>query len=115
MKFSALVAVLAIELEEKAIKIAKEAGAQGVTILSARGIGAEEKKIFFGLTCEGAQSLLLFVLERKLSVQVLKALATELDLKNDSKGVIFTLPLEHIVGIDQLQIRRFEQRIKEEI
>ena len=40
MKFSALVAILADELEEKAIKVAKEAGAEGVTIMSARCIGA---------------------------------------------------------------------------
>ncbi|MDR3163170.1 MAG: transcriptional regulator [Helicobacteraceae bacterium] len=115
MKFSVLVAILADDLEEKAIKVAKEAGAEGVTILSARGIGAVEKKIFFGLTLEGAQLVLIFVLERKLSVAVLKSLTKELELVKHSKGVVFTLPLEHISGIDPVQIQRFEQRIKDEL
>ena len=43
MKFSVLVAILAEDLEEKAIKSAKAAGAGGITILNGRGLGAEEK------------------------------------------------------------------------
>jgi len=115
MKFSVLVAVLAEDLEEKAIDVAKQAGAGGVTILDARGIGAEEKKTFFGLTYEGSQSVLLLVLEKKLSLTVMKALTRELDLANHSKGVVFTIPLEHIAGIDTGQINRFQENIKDDI
>lgn len=113
MKFSVLVAVLAEELEDKAIDTAKKAGAGGVTIVDARGIGAVEKKTFFGLTYEGAQSILLMVLEKKLSLTVMKRLSQELRLKEDSRGVVFTLPLEHIAGIDLDQIHQFEEHLKE--
>ena len=115
MKFSVLVAILPDDLEEKAIKTARDTGAGGVTILNGRGIGQEAKKSFFGLTYEGSQSVLIFVLERKLSVSVMKSLTRELDLKNHSKGVVFTLPLEHIAGIDTQQIHKFEQLLKDEI
>lgn len=115
MKFSVLVAILAEELEEKAIDVARRSGAGGVTILDARGIGAKEKKTFFGLTYEGSQSVLIFVLEKKLSLTVLKALTETLDLRRQSKGVVFTIPLEHIAGIDLSQIHQFEERIKDEI
>ena len=115
MRFSVLIAMLADDLEDKAIDIAKRAGAGGVTIMDARGIGGEEKKTFFGLTYEGSQSVLLFVLERKLSLTVMKALTTELDLANHSKGVVFTVPLEHIAGIDTQQINSFQESIKDDI
>lgn len=115
MRFSVLIAMLADDLEDKAINIAKRAGAGGVTIMDARGIGGEEKKTFFGLTYEGSQSVLLFVLERKLSLTVMKALTTELDLANHSKGVVFTVPLEHIAGIDTQQINSFQESIKDDI
>ncbi|WP_290653059.1 transcriptional regulator [Aquisalimonas sp.] len=115
MKFAALVAILAEDLEERAINSAKKAGAGGVTILDARGIGTKEKKTFFGLTYEGSQSVLLFVLERQLSVKVLKQITRDLNLKSSSKGVVFTLPLEHIAGIDMEQLERFESRIRDDI
>lgn len=115
MKFSVLVAILPDNLEDKAIDVARDAGAGGVTLLDARGIGNQQKKTFFGLTYEGAQSVLVFVLEKSISLAVMKALCRELGLKNDSSGVVFTLPLEHIAGIDLRQIERFEERIKDEI
>ena len=115
MKFAALVAILAEELEEQAIDSAKTAGAGGVTILDARGIGTREKKTFLGLTYEGSQSVLLFVLEKKLSVRVLKQITRDLDLNAHSKGVVFTLPLEHIAGIDLQQLEKFESQIRDEL
>lgn len=115
MKFSVLVAMLAEDLEEQAIKSAKAAGAGGITILNGRGLGAEQKKTFFGLTYEGSQSVLILVLEKKLSLRVMKSLVKDLDLNNHSRGVVFTLPLEHIAGIDHRQIAQFEQLIKNEI
>jgi len=115
VKFSVLVAILADDLEEKAIDVARASGAGGVTILDARGIGAREKKTFFGLTYEGSQSVLVFVLEKKLSLAVMKNLTRELNLKVDSRGVVFTIPLEHIAGIDTGQITLFEEKIKDEI
>lgn len=115
MKFSVLVAILAEELEEQAIEVARRSGAGGVTILGGKGIGAKEKKTFFGLTVEGSQSVLVFVLEKKLSVQVLKTLSCELELQRKSCGVVFTLPLEHIAGIDITQIHQFEDRLKNDL
>lgn len=115
MKFSVLVAILAEDLEEQAITSAKDAGAGGITILNGRGLGAEQKKTFFGLTYEGSQSVLILVLEKKLSLQVMKRLVRDLDLNNDSRGVVFTLPLEHIAGIDPNQIEQFEQLIRNDI
>ena len=115
MKFSVLVAILPDHLQEKAVDIAKQAGAGGVTILEGRGMGGKEKKTFFGLTYEGSQSVLIFLLEKKLSLTVLKALRDALEMRTQSNGVVFTLPLEHIAGIDMAQLQQFEERIKDTI
>lgn len=115
MKFSVLVAILAEEMEEKAVDIAKESGAGAVTILNARGITADAKKTFFGLTYEGAQSVLALVLERRLSLHVLKNLTRELDLENDDRGIAFTIPLEHLGGIATREVAQFSERLKDEI
>lgn len=86
-----------------------------MTILGGKGMGAKEKKTFFGLTVEGSQSVLVFLLEKKLSVQVLKHIGRELKLDSSSRGVVLTLPLEHIAGIDMTQIHQFEDRLKGEL
>jgi len=115
MKFAVVVAIVADDLEEKAIDSARKAGAGGFTIVSGRGVGAEEKKTFFGLTYQGSQTLLICIVEKKLSVSIMKALTEDLDLKKNSKGVVFTLPLEHLAGIDTRQIESFTDKIREDI
>jgi hypothetical protein len=45
----------------------------------------------------------------------MKALTDGLELKKHSKGVVFTVPLEHLAGIDTRQIESFVERIREDI
>ncbi len=115
MRFSALVAVLPDELEEQAIAIAKQAGAGGVTIMDARGIGADARKTFLGMTYEGSQSVLLWVLEKKVALGVLKALRREVDLDNDPRGVAFITGIDHLAGIGRSQLEQFQEKIKDEL
>jgi len=111
MKFVALVAIVSAEYEENAKRVAKEAGASGATVLQAKGSGFEEKKSFFSLTFEGNQSILLYILEEKMSKSILKALKKELE-NEKSDGVAFTTPISHIVGLNPNLIHKFEETIK---
>jgi len=113
MKFVALVVVIQDKDEEEAIKVAKEAGAGSVTILHGKSIGLEEKKVFFGLTLEENVSALLFILPRRLSMKVMKALRLSFDLDNhENNGFAFTMPLSHVAGLDNDELHNFEDSIK---
>lgn len=117
MKFSVLVAIVPEELEQEAIDAARELGAGGITVMSARGISNTAKKTFFGLTYDGSQSVLTMVLEKSLSLEVLKAIQHIVNPPNreDSKGLVFTIGLEHLAGIDMNQVEKFEQHVKQSI
>jgi hypothetical protein len=114
MKFSLLLVIVDNQMEAQAVDIAKANGAGGVTQMKGTGIGLNEKKTFFGLTYERAESILLFVLEKKTSLKVMKALNTELDLEDSGNGMVLTMPIEHLAGIPMKQIERFQQQLKEE-
>ncbi len=113
MKFTALVAVIQDRDEEAAIEVAKKAGAGSVTILHGRTIGLKEKKVFFGLTLEENVSALLFILPRKLTMKVMRALRSEFDLdSHDNSSFTFTFPLSHVTGLDTEELHKFEDDIK---
>jgi len=114
MKFVALVAIVGEEREEEAIRVAKESGAGAVTVVRGRNIGLKEKKIFFGLTLEENVSLLLFILPRKISMRVMKALKEEMDMQSDeNSSVAFTVPLAHVAGLNIEELHKFENEIKQ--
>ena len=113
MKFTALIAIIQDKDEEAAIETAKQAGAGSVTILHGKSIGLEEKKVFFGLTLEENVTALLFVMPRKLSLQVMRALRSKFDLDNpDNVGLAFTIPLSHVTGLDTKELHKFEHDIQ---
>ena len=86
-----------------------------MTLMTGRGIGGERKKTFFGLTFEGSQSIMLLTLEKSLSLKVLQAIRHVLNPSgDDSKGLVMTLPVEHLGGIDMSQVKRFEERLRHE-
>ncbi len=113
MKFSLVIAIVENTLEDKAIDIAKANGAGGVTQMKGVGIGLDEKKTFFGLTYERPESVLFFLLEKKISLKVMKALKKEFDLEHSGKGIVMTIPVEHLAGIPMKQIELFEKQLKE--
>lgn len=114
MKFSVLVTIAPEDLEQQCVDTARELGAGGITVLSGRGISNTTRKTFFGLTYDGSQSVLLMVLEKGLSLEVLKALQKILmPSEKDSQGLVFTVPLEHLGGINLSQFEKFEQHVKD--
>jgi hypothetical protein len=111
MKFVTLTVITASEYEDKIKNIAKEAGADGATIVQGRGGGSGGKQSFFALTFEGNQTVLTYILEEKLSKTVLKAISREIQT-NATNCVAFTSPISHIVGLDRELLKRFEDSIK---
>lgn len=116
MKFNILVAMIPSDQEESAIEEAKKAGAGSVTILNGKTIGLKEKKIFFGLTLEENVSLLLFILPQRLTMNVFKTLRKKFHLSNhenntEPKGLLFTIPLTHISGMEAQEVELFEKEI----
>ncbi len=113
MKFVALLVITSSEYEDRLKAISKEAGADSATVIQARGSNSGDKKSFFSLTFEGNQTVILYILEEKLSKTVLKAIDKEIETaKTDC--VAFTMPISHIVGLDKDVLKKFEDCIKNE-
>jgi len=111
MKFVSLIVLVTAEHEEKMKNVAKEAGATGAMVIQAKGTEFEEKKSFFSLTFEGNHTILLYILEAKISKLVLKAIKKEIETEQGD-GIAFTMPIDHIVGLNQKVIEKFEEKIK---
>ena len=111
MKFVVVVAITPEELEEEAVQRAQAEGAAGVTVLAGKGLSAEARRTFFGLTFEGSQSVLVMVVARHVAMGILKDMRELLVREGDSRGLAFSLPVEHIAGLDMEQVLAFDKRL----
>ena len=111
MRFSAVVLIVPEEDENPAVRILKEAGATGITIIKGKGLRQNERKTFLGLGLERRESLLLCVVEKQLAMRMLKAVKIEMKLDLSGGGLAFSLPLGSVIGIGLAQMETFRREV----
>ncbi len=99
MDFSAVVIIVPKDKKIDAIQAASKAGASGVTVLRADGIGLGKIDNFYRNSFEANDLLLLFLLPQSLVNPVIKSVIHSLHITTSGKGIAFAFPLTHMKGI----------------
>ncbi|MFD1361295.1 P-II family nitrogen regulator [Lentibacillus salinarum] len=96
---------------EKVVDATRKAGAEGGTILHGRGTGVHEKAKLFNIMIEPEKEMILTLIDREKTSDVLKTINEEAELKKPGKGVAFVLEVDSTVGIS----REMNEKVREEI
>ena len=110
MDFSAVVIIVPKDKKIDAIQAANKAGASGVTVLRADGMGLGKMNNFYRASFEANDSLLLFLLPQKMVNPVIKSIIHSLHITTLGKGIAFAFPLTHMKGISLSRHDIFENR-----
>lgn len=97
-----IVAIVKKGFNPEIVKAAKEAGAQGATIIPGRGTGIHDHKKILGIPIEPEKELILIVIKRELTEQVLAAVIKAGCLDKPNTGIAFVVELAKVVGIVHL-------------
>ena len=100
MQFSAVHVIVPHDNEERALLAAKEAGARGVTIMTAHGMGLEEMSNFYNrLHSDSTDSNLMFITPTKKVHEMIKTIMTELDITGEGDGISYSYPINNLKGL----------------
>ena len=86
---------------EEVMAIARELGARGGTILTARGVAREEAAAFFGITIHAEKEILMMVVEKDIRDDILNAIYKEMGMAKPAQGIAFSLPVSDVAGLAQ--------------
>jgi len=101
MHFKLIIALTDDDKTDKVLDAARDAGATGATVINhARGEGLEVKKTFLGLALDTQRDVLFFLVEERLSRQILETISEvgEFDT-SPGTGIAFQLDVEDAVGV----------------
>ena len=84
---------------EEAMRVAREQGVRGGTILGARGVVREDAAAFFGITLHADKEILMMVVDKDIRDKVLNALYKEMSLGKKSQGIVFSMPVSDVAGL----------------
>lgn len=80
---------------DEIMKLSKEVGARGGTILNGTGSIKPEAEKIYGLTINPEKEVVLITIKEDLVDEVLKVLYEKAGNNSDAKSIAFSLPIEH--------------------
>jgi len=113
LDFSAVIIIVPKGKEDDALHAAKEAGASGVTILNASGMGLAELDNFYRHKPEESDKLLLFIVPSMIVDKIIREMVEKLHITTSGDGIAFCVPISHMKGISMRQEDLFEKEVEE--
>ncbi|PHR58084.1 MAG: permease [Arcobacter sp.] len=100
VQFSAVHVIVPKDKEEEAVLAAKAAGAKGVTIMSAHGMGLDKMENFYNrLHSDETDSNLMFITPTKNVDGMIRKIMVDLDIIGDGAGITYSYPITHLKGL----------------
>ncbi|MGA8942428.1 MAG: P-II family nitrogen regulator [Thermoactinomyces sp.] len=98
--YDLIVTIVNKGFSEEVVQASKKAGAEGGTILFGRGTGIHEKAKLFNIVIEPEKEIILTLIDRKKTMQVLEAITQSIQLDKPGKGIAFVLEVKQTAGIN---------------
>ena len=78
---------------------ARDVGARGGTVVSARGTANKEAEKLFCIDIQPQKEMVMIVVPTELRDDVMHALYNEVGLNTPGQGIAFAMPIDNVVGI----------------
>lgn len=95
-----IVAILNQGYSDEFMASAREAGAGGGTVISARGLMHRGPVKFFGISVQDEKEIIIILSTRERMRPIMESVSTSFGITSKAEGIIFSLPADNITGID---------------
>jgi len=102
IKHDLIVTIIKKGFCENIITASRDAGAEGATIIPARGTGIHETKKLLGIPIEPEKEIIFTIVQEEKSEKVLDAIVKAGKLEKPATGVAFVIELKKVAGVVHL-------------
>lgn len=100
--FNLIVAIVSKGFCDVVIDASKRAGAEGATIINARGSGIHEQDTFLGVAIQPEKEIVLILVKKITRKKVMREIVKSCGMTDEGRGMVFSLPVDEIGGISHL-------------
>jgi len=87
---------------EAVMDAARKAGARGGTVVHSRRLGDDTEVLgFWGFSIQEEKEMVFIVANKAHKLDIMKAIGENCGLHSDAKGLVASLPIDSVIGIDQ--------------
>lgn len=99
-KYSLIAAVINQGFSEEVMDVARSVGAGGGTVIHTRDLSGKEALSFWGMSIQEEKEVLFIVANDENKESIMKAIGEKYGMKSDAKGVVLSLPIDSVAGIE---------------
>lgn len=100
IKYALIVVVVNQGYSENVMDAAREAGANGGTVVTSRRIGNEQALGFWGMSIQNEKDMVFIVTENENKLEIMKAIGEKCGMHSEAQGVLVSLPIDQVIGFD---------------
>ena len=100
-EYELVVCIVNAGFSQNVMEAARAAGAQGGTIIRARGSANPEAEEFFNINIQADKEMVLILVPQAIKDDVLKAVYKDCGLGDDARGIAFSLPVNRTTTIKE--------------
>jgi nitrogen regulatory protein PII len=100
IKFDLIVSIINQGYSEEFMAVAREAGASGGTVISARGLAHRGPVKFFGISVQEEKEIIIILTKREKKAPIMQVVSQACGIATKAEGIVFSLPVDNITGLD---------------
>jgi hypothetical protein len=97
--YDLVIAAVESGFADDAMNAAREAGAAGGTFIRATTLNNRKAEQLIGVTLQQDTQILMILTKREGKIPIMRAIQETAGLKTDAGGVLFSVPVDHIIGV----------------
>ena len=101
-KYDLIVAAVESGYADEAMNAAREAGAAGGTLIKAMTLNNRNAEQLIGVTLQQETEILIILTKCEGKLPIMRAIQETAGLKTDAGGVLFSLPVDNLIGVGSM-------------
>jgi len=98
--YQMVIAVVNQGYSEDVMAAAHPAGAGGGTVLHSRHVGSDETMTFWGISVQPEKEIVMILCRQEDKMNIMKAIADACGMKSEAQGLVLSVPVETVVGLE---------------
>lgn len=100
--YDVIIAAMQSGYADEAMNAAREAGAAGGTLIHATTLNNRKAEQLIGVTLQEETEILMILTKREGKLPIMRAIRDTAGLKTDAGGVLFSLPVDNLIGVGSM-------------
>jgi nitrogen regulatory protein PII len=100
IKHDLIVSIINQGYSDEFMTAAREAGATGGTVISARGLAHQGPVKFFGVSVQDEREIVIILTSREKKAPIMQAVSQACGISTKAGGIVFSLPVDNVQGLN---------------